>query len=142
MDSIGFFNIGNGSDIEIDRARALPRVYDWDSTANYSPARIYGIGGSFTLFLKFKNITADEAAQHLGVMGTNTMKNMYIDHCHLNRVDVHFSAWNLYIDNCKVGIKGIHLSGGGDLVIKNTTKEGNTFVDFRQDYGSRWGYKN
>jgi hypothetical protein len=124
----GFFHVVNCFDVEIDGARTLPRVYDRDGTANDSPAGTYGIGGSFTLFLKLKNITADGAAHHWGVMGTNTMKNMYIDHCNLSRVDVHFSAWNLYIVDCNVG----------DLVIKNTTKEGNKFVNFRKDYGSRW----
>ncbi len=80
----GFFHVINCFDVEIDGARTLPRVYDRDGTANDSPAGTYGIGGSFTLFLKLKNITADGAAQHWGVMGTNTMKNMYIEHCNLS----------------------------------------------------------
>ena len=30
------------------------------------------------------------------------------------------------------------MTGGGDLIIENTIRHGNSFVGFRRDYGSRW----
>ncbi len=73
-----------------------------------------------------------------GVFGTNLNKNFRVENCRLNRIDVHFHCWNLYIRDCEIGLKGITVTGGGDLVIENTTRYGNSFIGFRHDYGAKW----
>ncbi|MCP4454942.1 MAG: hypothetical protein GY809_26075 [Planctomycetes bacterium] len=65
-------------------------------------------------------------------------KNFRIEHCRLNRIDVHFHCWNLYISDCTIGFKGISVTGGGDLFVEDTTRHGNSFISFRRDYGAKW----
>jgi hypothetical protein len=72
------------------------------------------------------------------VFGTNLNKNFRIEKCRLNRIDVHFHCWNLYVRDSEIGFKGITVTGGGDLVIENTTQYGSSFIDFRHDYGAKW----
>ncbi|MHC4518123.1 MAG: hypothetical protein ACYTAS_06015, partial [Planctomycetota bacterium] len=73
-----------------------------------------------------------------GVFGTNLNKNFRVENCRLNRIDVHFHCWNLYISDCTIGFKGISVTGGGDLFVEDTTRHGNTFINFRRDYGAKW----
>ena len=72
------------------------------------------------------------------MFGTNLNKNFRLDRCRLNRVDVHFHCWNLHISNCDIGYKGISMTGGGDLLVENTTRDSNSFIHFRPDYGAKW----
>ena len=86
----------------------------------------------------FRNLTAEGGWVAWGFFGTNLNKNFPVENCRLNRIDVHFHCWNLYIGHCAIGFKGISITGGGDLVIENTTRYGNQFVNFRRDYGAKW----
>ncbi len=46
-----------------------------------------------------ENVNGYSTENDWGVMGTNLIKDLYIDKCVLNRVDVHFQAWNVTIKN-------------------------------------------
>jgi hypothetical protein len=134
----GLYVLRNVYDVTLENIRAMPweknRV-DEDKAVKHGT---YGIGGGRMLNCTFRNLTAEAGWVAWGVFGTNLNKNFRVENCRLNRVDVHFHCWNLYISNCTIGFKGICLTGGGDLVIENTTRDGNVFVNFRRDYGSRW----
>src|SRR5690606_4090684 len=95
-------------------------------------------GGNRMLNTTFKNITAEGTLLHWGVFGTNMNKNFRIENCSLNRVDVHFHCWNLTIKDSKIGNRGISITGGGDLIIENTSCENPQFVNFRRDFGAKW----
>jgi hypothetical protein len=128
----GFYNFNYCYDVTLENIKLIPYL-----TAPQSP---YGIEGNTVLDIKLLNITAEGDTNYWGVMGTNLWKNVYITNCKLNRIDVHFHGWNWYIKDCKVGFKSINLSGGGDLIIENTTvtAQSNRFLEFRADYGSKW----
>ena len=64
---------------------------------------------------------------------------LHTENCTINRVDAHCGVYNLNIDNCIIGVKGITLTGGGNLNINNSTRVGGaTFIELRSDYGSSW----
>jgi len=134
----GFYVFNNVYDVTLENIRAMP----WEK--NRMPkerelwAGTYGIGGARMLNCVFRNLTAEAGWVSWGVFGTNLNKNFRVENCHLNRIDVHFHCWNLYIRDCEIGFKGISITGGGDLVIENTTRHGNSFVNFRYDYAARW----
>lgn len=134
----GFYSLGNVFDVTLENIRLMP----WEKSrrAPKTPVKhgTYGIGGARMLNCTFRNITADAGWVSWGVFGTNLNKNFRIENCHLNRIDVHFHCWNLYISDCKIGFKGISITGGGELVVENTTRNGNHFLNFRPDYGSKW----
>src|SRR5690606_39768455 len=54
------------------------------------------------------------------------------------RNDVHFHCWNLSIKDSEIGVKGITITGGGDLFVENTSSHSMTFINFRRDYGAKW----
>jgi hypothetical protein len=98
----------------------------------------YGIAGARMLNCTFRNLTAEAGWVAWGVFGTNLNKNFRVEKCRLNRIDVHFHCWNLYVCDSEIGFKGITVTGGGDLVIEDTTRYGSSFVGFRRDYGAKW----
>lgn len=134
----GFYNFSKVYEVKLENIRLIPYEQDREGTANDVPAGTYGISGGRILNATFKNVTAEGSAVHWGVFGTNMNKNFKIDGCHLNRVDVHFHCWNLSILNSKIGYRGISITGGGDLIIQNTTCEHRSFINFRRDFGSKW----
>ncbi|UAV84366.1 putative tail fiber protein [Bacillus phage phi18] len=131
----GFYNLQSVYDVTLENIRVLPRKY---VSVNGVALSTYGIGGSMALKCTFRNITSEGVSSHWGVFGTSLFKDVTIDNCVLNRIDIHFHAWDVNITNCKIGDKGISLTGGGRLNVENTTVYTNTLVNFRQDYGSRW----
>jgi hypothetical protein len=53
-------------------------------------------------------------------------------------VDVHFHCWNLHIKDSKIGYRGVSVTGGGDLLIENTSCYSRSFINFRRDFGAKW----
>ncbi|WP_077621276.1 hypothetical protein, partial [Sediminibacillus massiliensis] len=133
--SDGFYHIGGCYDITIENSRPIPRKY---YTINGTPRGTYGISGSRVINLTLRNLTGEGSSEHWGVMGTDLLKNVHIEKCRLNRVDVHFHGWNFTITDTDIGNRGFRLTGGGTLNIENVTVNGKDFVQFREDYGSRW----
>ena len=134
----GFYSFSNCYDSTLENIRLMP----WEQGRRPPAARVkhgtYGIGGARMLNCTFRNLTAEGGWVSWGVFGTNLNKNFRLEYCRLNRVDVHFHCWNLHISNCNIGYKGISMTGGGDLLVENTTRDGNSFIHFRPDYGSKW----
>lgn len=134
----GFYSLGGVYDVTLENIRLMP----WEKTRREPevtvPHGTYGIGGSRMLNCTFRNLTAEAGWVSWGVFGTNINKNFRIENCRLNRIDVHFHCWNLYIRDCSIGFKGISVTGGGDLFVEDTTRDGNSFISFRPDYGSKW----
>ena len=134
----GFYTLSRVYDVTLENIRAMP----WEKGRRAPDTPVahgtYGIGGSRMLHCTFRNLTAEGGWVAWGVFGTNLIKNIRIENSRLNRVDVHFHGWDLYIKDSVIGLKGISVTGGGDLVIENTTRVGNSFVSFRRDYGSVW----
>ena len=134
----GFYSFSGVFDTVLENIRAMPWEKNRTEKDRVVPAGTYGIGGARMLNCAFRNLTAEGGWVAWGVFGTNLNKNFRIDNCRLNRVDVHFHCWNLHISNSAIGFKGIALTGGGNLLIENTTRHGNNFVNFRRDYGAKW----
>ncbi len=134
----GFYVFSGVYDVTLENIRAMPWEKNREEKDKVIGAGTYGIGGARMLNCTFRNITAEGGWVAWGVFGTNLNKNFRVENCRLNRIDVHFHCWNLYISNCTIGFKGIALTGGGELVIENTTRHGNQFVNFRRDYGAKW----
>ncbi len=134
----GLYVLRGVYDVTLENIRAMPWEKNRTDEAIAVKHGTYGIGGGRMLNCTFRNLTAEAGWVAWGVFGTNLNKNFRVENCRLNRIDVHFHCWNLYISNCAIGFKGISVTGGGDLVIENTTRDGNVFVNFRRDYGSRW----
>jgi len=133
----GFYAFSNVYDITLENVRLLPYLYTRESGNNVHSGT-YGITMGRVLKSHFKNVTAEGSRNHWGVFGTNINKDLKIEDCHLNRVDVHFYCWNLSIVNSHIGERGITITGGGNLNIDNSSCAGSSFVNFRRDYGSRW----
>jgi len=133
----GFYTFVRAYDVTLENVRLMPWELFRDGKRVVQHGT-YGIGGNRVLNSVFRNVTAEGSNAHWGVFGTNQFKNFRIERCQLNRVDIHFHCWNLTIVDSQLGSYGITLTGGGDLLIENTTCTGNKFVSFRGDYGSRW----
>ena len=137
----GFYNFSRVYDITLENIRLIPWEQDREGTERDVPAGTYGISGARVLKSCFNNIMAEGGAAHWGVFGTNLMKDLSINRCHLNRIDVHFHAWNIHIKDSKIGYRGISVTGGGELIVENTQSSSTSFINFRRDYGAKWdGY--
>ncbi|MDA0709572.1 MAG: hypothetical protein O3B73_05100 [bacterium] len=134
----GFYTFKGVYDVTLENIRAMPWEKIRKDNTRVLAAGTYGIGGARMLNCTFRNLTAEGGPVAWGVFGTNLNKNFRVENCRLNRIDVHFHCWNLTISNCTIGFKGIALTGGGDLIIENTIRHGNQFVNFRSDYGAKW----
>lgn len=134
----GFYVMQEVYDVTLEDIRAMPWEKERRPPKPKVPEGTYGIGGARMLNCTFRNLTAEAGWVSWGVFGTNLNKNFRLENCRLNRVDVHFHCWNLHISNCTIGFKGISVTGGGELLVENTTRHGNTFISFRPDYGARW----
>ena len=134
----GFYVLSEVYDVTLENIRCMP----WEKNRSDKEKAVahgtYGLGGGRMLNCTFRNLTAEAGWVAWGVFGTNLNKNFRIEGCRLNRIDVHFYCMNLYINNCNIGFKGITVTGGGNLFVENTTRDGNDFIGFRTDYGSRW----
>lgn len=134
----GFYNFSRVYDITLENIRLIPWEQDREGKERDVPAGTYGISGARVLKSYFNNIMAEGGLVHWGVFGTNLMKDLYINRCHLNRIDVHFHAWNISIRDSKIGYRGISISGGGQLTVENTESSSRFFLNFRRDYGAKW----
>ena len=134
----GFYSFTGVYDVKLENVRLIPYEQDREGTAKDVSAGTYGIGAARVLNALFRNVTAEGGPIHWGVFGTNLNKNFKIENCRLNRVDVHFHCWNLYIKDTSIGYRGISVTGGGDLVIENTTCYSRSFINFRRDFGAKW----
>ncbi len=134
----GFYSLSYVYDVTLEDIRLMPWEKSRRDPETPVPHGTYGIGGSRMLNCTFRNLTAEAGWVSWGVFGTNINKNFRIEHSRLNRIDVHFHCWNLYIEDCEIGFKGISVTGGGDLFVEDTTRHGNSFINFRADYGSKW----
>ncbi len=134
----GFYSFTSVYDVLLENVRLIPWEKDRAGTDRDVPEGTYGIGGNRVLNGTFRNVTAEGSPVHWGVFGTNLFKNFRVEQCTLNRIDVHFHAWNLYISDCKIGTNGITITGGGDLFVDNTTCIAASFIAFRRDYGGKW----
>ncbi|MEC3880448.1 hypothetical protein [Parapedobacter sp. 10938] len=134
----GFYSFSRVYDCLLENVRLIPWEKDRGSKEASVPQGTYGLGGNRMLNVVFRNITAEGSMTHWGVFGTNMNKNFRIERCKLNRVDVHFHCWNLSISDSEIGYKGISITGGGELVVTNTTCRSSRFINFRYDYGGKW----
>lgn len=134
----GFYTLSRVFNSTLENIRLIPWEQNRKDPAKKVGAGTYGISGNRLLNCTFRNITAEGSYLHWGVFGTNINKNFRIENCRLNRIDVHFHCWNLTIKDSEVGLRGISVTGGGDLTIENTVQHGNTFVNFRSDFGAKW----
>lgn len=74
-----------------------------------------------------------------GVMGSSYCKNLDYDGCYLTRYDAHQGVYNGRILNSHIA--SIRLTGGGDMLIENTTVYSRNYVSpiqLREDYGATW----
>ncbi|MVZ67385.1 hypothetical protein GQF61_16140 [Sphingobacterium sp. DK4209] len=134
----GFYNFHKVYEVRLEDIKLIPYEQDREGTERDVPAGTYGISGDRILNGTFRNVTAEGGKVHWGVFGTNMNKNFTIDLCRLNRVDVHFHCWNLRILNTHIGHRGISVTGGGNLTVRDCTVEGRNIINFRQDFGSKW----
>lgn len=134
----GFYGFNTVYEVLLENIRLIPWEQDRPGTEMDLYAGTYGIGGNRMLNSTFRNVTAEGTLLHWGVFGTNMNKNFRIENCRLNRVDVHFHCWNLTIKDSQIGNRGISITGGGELVIENTSCESQQFVNFRRDFGAKW----
>ena len=134
----GFYVLSGVYDVTLENIRAMPWEKNRPDRSKVVAHGTYGIGGARMLNCTFRNLTAEGGWVAWGVFGTNLNKNFRVENCRLNRIDVHFHCWNLYISDCTIGFKGISVTGGGDLFVEDTTRHGNSFINFRRDYGATW----
>jgi len=134
----GFYYFQYTYDVELDNLRLVPREKNRVGDDKDVPEGTYGIGGNRVLNFRLRNLTAEGTDIHWGVMGTNMMKNIFVEKCQINRFDVHFHLWNLTIRDSNIGNKGITITGGGKLIVENTRVQRNDFLNFRRDYGAKW----
>ena len=134
----GFYVLSGVYDVTLENIRAMPWEKNRRDRSKVVAHGTYGIGGTRMLNCTFRNLTAEGGWVAWGVFGTNLNKNFRLENCRLNRIDVHFHCWNLYIRDSVIGFKGISVTGGGDLFVENTTRHGNSFINFRRDYGAKW----
>lgn len=134
----GFYSFSAVYDCLLENVRLIPWEKDRGNKETSVAQGTYGIGGNRMFNVVFRNVTAEGSMVHWGVFGTNMNKNFRIERCRLNRVDVHFHCWNLWITDSDIGYKGISITGGGTLVITNTTCRSSRFINFRYDYGGKW----
>jgi hypothetical protein len=134
----GLYALSHVYDVTLENIRAVP----WEKNRRPPEKAVahgtYGISGARMLNCVFRNLTAEAGPVAWGVFGTNLNKNFRLERCRLNRVDVHFHCWNLHVTGCTLGFKGITVTGGGELLVENTTRHGNNFINFRPDYGAKW----
>lgn len=129
----GFIKISYVSDVQLLNSHLVSHKYI--SKSNYDLILEYSIN------VLIENIISDdiEDSNRWGITGTNYTKDITYRNCTINRVDAHCGVYNLNIDNCIIGVKGITLTGGGNLNINNSTRVGGaTFIELRSDYGSSW----
>ncbi len=134
----GFYVLSGVYDVTLENIRAMPWEKNRRDRSKVVAHGTYGIGGARMLNCTFRNLTAEGGWVAWGVFGTNLNKNFRLENCRLNRIDVHFHCWDLYINDCAIGFKGISVTGGGDLFVNDTTRHGNSFINFRRDYGAKW----
>lgn len=135
----GFYALSRTYDVALENIRLIPWLQDREGKDKDVPGGTYGLGCSRTLQSRFFNVTAEGTKGYWGVFGTNLNKDFIIDQCTLNRVDVHFHCWDLHIKNSSIGYKGITVTGGGELIVENTTVwSRHYFLSFRRDFGSTW----
>lgn len=134
----GFYSFSGVYDVTLENIRLTPWVHKRPGSGQVLQAGTYGIGGSRMLNATFRNLTAEGSLMHWGIFGTNLNKNFRIEGCHINRVDVHFYCWNLVIKDSAIGQRGITLTGGGGLLVENTSCDWNHFISFRNDFGAKW----
>ena len=73
-----------------------------------------------------------------GIMSSNYSKNLIYDNCIFSRFDAHKGVANATILNSTLGHMGINAIGSGILTIENSTVQGKTLINLREDYGSTW----
>lgn len=134
----GFYSFNSVYDVTLENIRLVPWEQNRPGNDRDLYAGTYGIGARRVMNSTFRNVTAEGTLLHWGVFGTNLNKNFRIEKCQLNRVDVHFHCWNLTIQDSQIGNRGISITGGGDLIIENTTCSAPHFVNFRYDFGAKW----
>lgn len=134
----GFYLLSRVYDVTLENIRLIPYEQDREGTDKDVPAGTYGISGNRILKATFRKLLAEGSSVHWGIFGTNLNKDFRIEDCTLNRVDVHFHCWNLTIKDSRIGYRGISVTGGGDLILENTTRYGNQLINFRRDFGAKW----
>lgn len=134
----GFYTFTRAYDVTLENVRVIPWEQDREGTARDVGAGTYGIGVTRVMKAVFRNVIAEGGPVHWGVFGNNLIKDFIIDSCQLNRIDVHFHGWNIHIKDSKIGYRGVTVTGGGELLIENTSCSNRFFVSFRRDYGAKW----
>lgn len=100
----------------------------------------YSLGVNSVDGLKLKGVKAigKNSQGYWGFMGSNFVKNLEIEDCNLNRVDVHFYLRNLDVKNTEIGDFGILFSGSGKARLDNVKSYSMTAIQTRDDFGCYW----
>lgn len=134
----GFYTFARTYDVLLENIRVIPWEQDREGSDRDVTAGTYGIGVTRVMKATFRNVIAEGGPIHWGVFGNNLIKDFVVDSCQFNRVDVHFHGWNIHIKDSKIGYRGVTVTGGGELLIENTSCSNRFFVSFRRDYGAKW----
>ena len=74
-----------------------------------------------------------------GVIGMNSVKNIFFTNCRLNRIDAHRGVTNLYVENSSIGYNGFTLTGHKNFYAKNIKiDKAPRILRLRDDYGATW----
>ncbi len=101
----------------------------------------YDIGAATAVNASFINCNQTNDitdSDYWGIAGTNYCKNLVYDGCALSRFDAHQGVLNATVRNSVLGHHGIKLIGSGTALVENTTVLSDSFIAFREDYGSTW----
>lgn len=128
----GFFYTSRCYDFKLENADIFVKTGVGEENGSY------GIGADACLKYTLENVKSMMDDDSWGVMGTNYMEDVFVNRCTINRIDVHYRCQNLTILNSNIGRKGVRVTGGGKLVVRDTIFNGYSAIGLRSDYGGFW----
>ena len=134
--SFGFLMLNECADVLIKNTKIAPRVV---KTIDGVPQGTYGLTFFSVLDVYFENFYGfSDDSKYWGIIGGNYGKNLKFYNCILNRIDSHLGSFNVDVEKCIIGNKGLTLTGGGRLNIKNVDCYAPHLISLRSDYGGTW----
>jgi hypothetical protein len=139
----GFININECAYVTVQNAVLTGhKTYQTIGAAN-APVSMgtYDISLGRALNVSFINGTQTNDINdntYWGLMGSNYCKNLVLDNCVFSRFDAHMGVANATIRNSTLGHQGINAIGTGTFTVENSTINGRSLINLRQDYGSTW----
>ncbi|MBN2842118.1 MAG: hypothetical protein JXM68_03460 [Sedimentisphaerales bacterium] len=139
----GFININNCADIMLRNCFATGhRVYKTIGAAG-KPVSMgsydYSVSGVVNFSMIGCRMDHINDRSRWGVIGTNFCKNILLKDCILSRMDTHMGVSGSYVvSGCTLGYMGLNAIGRGRLTVEDSTLNGSSLINFRDDYGSTW----